>query len=147
MLYRTASTFKSHDPSMVYEIRGPRNGTGTRMASGNSIIPFVKDEKDFEDFTQIRWIIKSVYFPFWAIDVAPNYKEVINFKNGPFRFKIDEIAFFDGWAKTIRHPKETLYNFHLILPRKSSAFPSQEHHSHHAVINRWLILIIELEQV
>ena len=67
-----------------------------RMSTGCSIIPFVQDEKHFESFTQIRCIIKSVYFPFWAIDVAPNYKEVINFKNGPFRFKI---AFFDGWQQ------------------------------------------------
>ena len=69
-----------------------------RMSTGCSIIPFVQDEKHFESFTQIRCIIKSVYFPFWAIDVAPNYKEVINFKNGPFRFKI---AFStDGNKKT-----------------------------------------------
>ena len=87
-----------------------------RMSTGCSIIPFVQDEKHFESFTQIRCIIKSVYFPFWAIDVAPNYKEVLILKMAHFDLK--SLFSTDGNKK--RHPKEPLYNFHLILPRKSS---------------------------
>ena len=67
-----------------------------RMSTGCSIIPFVQDEKHFESFTQIRCIIKSVYFPFWAIDVAPNYKEVLILKMAHFDLKS---LFFDGWQQ------------------------------------------------